>query len=419
MVGQACVRGTPSNKLTGAAAEAAAKVNKLLLHEFTVRVNNNPSTDLEELIQFKLKTYPPLRQLFVDSAVEAESTKNTESPSGPPPAVREEFLIPSDVVVIHPLSMDVTRAAQSVSTCANDSSKIPSTIRGLNDLILHSDILWHFGSTAVLGITPNLAMKLGNYIDVDHLAMVEDIKRQNLRVPIPDTHGVLQQTGTTRNFVFMSRVPGQPLGSIWKTLSPYQKASVREQLNAIFSDLRSLPFTPSDEPGAVYGGGTPRRCKDTRRETRVADTPISNETEFNHFLSFNPRRTETSHIVMIRSYMTTGHRLVMTHADLHPRNIMVTVTPHSSSPNEVDGQCLQTSKALTGTDDVSSERITITGIIDWETCGWYPEYWEYLKALNTIFPGCDCEDWWEYLPTTIGVWPKEHAVDLMLDKWCR
>lgn len=35
--------------------------------------------------------------------------------------------------------------------------------------------------------------------------------------------------------------------------------------------------------------------------------------------SFNPRRTETSHIVMIRSYMTTGHRLVMTHADLHPR----------------------------------------------------------------------------------------------------
>ncbi|RAH58862.1 hypothetical protein BO85DRAFT_511198 [Aspergillus piperis CBS 112811] len=365
MVGQACVRGTPSNKLTGAAAEAAAKVNKLLLHEFTVRVNNNPSTDLEELIQFKLKTYLPLRQLFVDSAVEAESMKNTESPSGPPLAVREEFLIPSDVVVIHPLSMDVTRAAH--------------TIRGINDLILHSDILWHFGSTAVLGIAPNLAMKLGNYIDVDHLAMVEDIKRQNLRVPIPDTHGVLQQTGTTRNFVFMSRVPGQPLGSIWKTLSPYQKASVREQLDAIFSDLRSLPFTPSDEPGAVYGGGTPRRY-----------TPISNETEFNHFLSFNPRRTETSHIVMIRSYMTTGHRL-----------------------------CLYISEAFTGTDDVLSERVTITGIIDWEMCGWYPEYWEYLKALNTIFPGCDCEDWWEYLPTTIGVWPKEHAVDLMLDKWCR
>ncbi|PYH63730.1 uncharacterized protein BO88DRAFT_430108 [Aspergillus vadensis CBS 113365] len=362
MMGQTCVQGTPSKKLTGAAAEAAAKVNKLLLHEFNVRVSNNPSTNLEELIKFKLKTYPLLRQVFVDSAVKAESTKGTDTQSGPPPAVREKFLIPSDVVVIHPLSMAVTRAAH--------------TIRRLNDLILNSDILWHFGSTAVLGLTPNLALKLGTYIDVDHLAMLEDIRRQNLRVPIPDTHGVLQQTGTTRNFVFMSRVPGQPLDSLWKMLSPYQKA-----------DLRSLPFTPSNEPGAVYGGDTPRRCKDTRRETRVADTPISNEMEFNHFLSYNPRRTETSQIVMIRSYMTTGHEL--------------------------------TSEALTGTDNLPSKRVTITGIIDWETCGWYPEYWEYLKALNTIFPGCNCEDWWEYLPKTIGIWPKEHAVDLMLDNWCR
>lgn len=47
---------------------------------------------------------------------------------------------------------------------------------------------------------------------------------------------------------------------------------------------------------------------------------------------------------------------------------MVTVTPYSSSPNEVDGQCLQTSEALTGTDDVPSERVTIKGIIDRETC---------------------------------------------------
>lgn len=109
---------------------AAAKVNKLLLHEFNVRVNNNLSTNLEELIHFKLKTYPRLRQPFVDSAVDAESTKSTETPPGPPGAVREGILIPSDVVVIRPLSMDVTRAAQSVSTCASDSSEIPSTIRG-------------------------------------------------------------------------------------------------------------------------------------------------------------------------------------------------------------------------------------------------------------------------------------------------
>ncbi|PWY75653.1 hypothetical protein BO83DRAFT_387670 [Aspergillus eucalypticola CBS 122712] len=92
---------------------------------------------------------------------------------------------------------------------------------------------------------------------------------------------------------------------------------------------------------------------------------------------------------------------------------MLKVIPYSSGPDEVYGQHLQASEALACTDDLPSEQETITGIIYWETCGWYPEYWHYLKALNTIFPGCDCEDWWEYLPITIGVWPKEHAVDLI------
>ncbi|GKZ86318.1 hypothetical protein AnigIFM56816_001370 [Aspergillus niger] len=85
MVGQTFVQDTPSGKLSGAAAEAAAKVNKLLLHDFTVKVNNNPSTDLTELLQFKLKTYPPLRQVFVDSAVESASTKSTDNPTGTAP----------------------------------------------------------------------------------------------------------------------------------------------------------------------------------------------------------------------------------------------------------------------------------------------------------------------------------------------
>ncbi|OJJ70229.1 hypothetical protein ASPBRDRAFT_197916 [Aspergillus brasiliensis CBS 101740] len=399
MVGPTCVRGTPSGNLSGAAVEAAAKVNQLIL-------------------KFKLKTYPPLRQVFIDSAVQATLTKSNDIPAGPPPDVREGFLVPSDATVIRPLSMAVTRAAQSALPYASDSSDILSTSRGLNDLILRSDILWHWGSTAVLGLTANLAVKLGDHIDVDHLAMVEEIKHQNLRIPIPDTHGVLQQPGTMRTFIFMSRVPGEPLDSIWERSSPHQKASIREQLNVIFSDLRSLPFTPSDGPGAVYGGGTPRRCKDIRRKTRVADTPISNETEFNHFLSFNPRRTETGHIAMIRAYLTTEHRVEMTHADLHPQNIMVTLTPCSPEPSEVDELCPQTSDILAGTDDPPSEQVTITGIIDWEMCGWYPEYWEYLKALNTVFAGSEFDDWWEYLPMTIGVWPKEHAVDLMLDGWC-
>ena len=43
------------------------------------------------------------------------------------------------------------------------------------------------------------------------------------------------------------------------------------------------------------------------------------------------------------------HRIVFSHGDLRPANIIVK-----------DGH--------------------ITGIIDWELGGWYPEYWEFVKA---------------------------------------
>ncbi|KAG6226454.1 hypothetical protein E4U25_008043 [Claviceps purpurea] len=46
---------------------------------------------------------------------------------------------------------------------------------------------------------------------------------------------------------------------------------------------------------------------------------------------------------------SSGHEIVFTHGDLNMRNIMM----HNGR---------------------------LSGIIDWETCGWYPDYWDYTKA---------------------------------------
>jgi hypothetical protein len=104
---------------------------------------------------------------------------------------------------------------------------------------------------------------------------------------------------------------------------------------------------------------------------------------------------------MIRSYLKTGHEIVLTHGDLHPRNIMVSIMPNDLSDK---------SEATPGV-------FIVTGLLDWEMCGWYPEYWEYVKALHTITPGDGFDDWYACLPPAIGVWPGEHAVDVMLSRW--
>lgn len=63
------------------------------------------------------------------------------------------------------------------------------------------------------------------------------------------------------------------------------------------------------------------------------------------------------------------HKIVMTHGDLSPRNILV-----------------QGSK--------------VVAILDWEMSGYYPEYWEYVKAL--------------YRPAWKSSWIKDGAVNQVL-----
>jgi hypothetical protein len=59
----------------------------------------------------------------------------------------------------------------------------------------------------------------------------------------------------------------------------------------------------------------------------------------------------------------------------------------------------------------------IIAIIDWHQSGWLPEYWEFCKAMYTIRPGDEWQDFvstfltredeaykvWEYLTLSLGV----------------
>ena len=55
---------------------------------------------------------------------------------------------------------------------------------------------------------------------------------------------------------------------------------------------------------------------------------------------------------------------VFTHADIAPRNVMV------------------------------DEQNMVTGILDWESAGWYPDYWEYAQIMRPAFWG-DWSVWME------------------------
>ncbi|KAI0393458.1 hypothetical protein F5Y17DRAFT_458920 [Xylariaceae sp. FL0594] len=91
--------------------------------------------------------------------------------------------------------------------------------------------------------------------------------------------------------------------------------------------------------------------------TTTTDEPSSSKVHIHMTLVPVPAVMRQAFALRLR----TDHRVVLSHCDLAPRNIMVQ-----------DG--------------------TITGLIDWEFCGWYPEYWEYVKFFQRSGP-----DWLAYV----------------------
>jgi hypothetical protein len=64
--------------------------------------------------------------------------------------------------------------------------------------------------------------------------------------------------------------------------------------------------------------------------------------------------------------------------------------------------------------DGENETVSVSGIVDWEMGGWYPEYWDALKALN--LRGTDDEsDWWNSLPEQISQYVAEIALDSFIE----
>jgi hypothetical protein len=156
-----------------------------------------------------------------------------------------------------------------------------------------------------------------------------------------------------------------------------------------------------EEDNAPLGSFASGICTDLRRISRTSSSPIRCEEDFNNFLFTNPYRTVGTKMHKLRSSMATSHHVMMTHSDLHPRSIMVTW--------DVDDQ-----------NCIVQKSVEVSSILDWEVAGWYPEYWEFVKAMhNAPFHG-ELKDWIDYLPTgsiNRGGYMAEYAIDCMIDRW--
>ncbi|KAK6086822.1 hypothetical protein SCUP234_02342 [Seiridium cupressi] len=159
----------------------------------------------------------------------------------------------------------------------------------------------------------------------------------------------------------MEFIPGVPLSDIWPTLSEEEK---RAHCGTTKTSLRLRPFDDEKDISRALALKSRANWEEWGRQPWTSD-----------FFS--------RHLATVFS----GHESVFTHGDLQRKNILVLEQGDLSSG--------------------SGKSYLVTAIVDWESAGWYPSYWEYALCF-TYFDWSD--DWAEKIERILKPYVKEAAL---------
>ena len=272
--------------------------------------------------------------------------------------------------------------SKSAETPLNDISQ------ELFAVMQNSEIFWKAPfprHKMVFKCTSDIVIKairgMNDYTEYTTLQYLQEHKPS---IPTPRPLGLVRMGGIS--LVFMTYIPSNTLGEVWNALDDSQKTSVRDQLDMILTDLRSIPYVNERPLGGVGGEG----CKDVRRHLRQSDVPINTHAAFEDFMFSSPHpggQVFAQFLHQLSPKLSSFPNTVFTHGDLRPDNITV----------EMD----------------ESNRCVVTGLLDWEYSGFYPEYYEAIRCTNCLGPRED-NDWFLFLPDCIS--PKRYFHWWLLDR---
>ncbi|KAL5360689.1 kinase-like domain-containing protein [Aspergillus floccosus] len=190
-------------------------------------------------------------------------------------------------------------------------------------------------------------------------------------IPAPRPHGFIKFDPF--RVIFMSYIPDAMLAQVWPSLSHENKLSIQQQVDDIFSRLRSLRQDDGKTLGGVCGEG----AKDYPAYDFALFKDVTTATEFSDLQFSAPHHGSNTYVTLLRSLLMPDHGSVFSHGDVCTDNIMVKRDQSDNGP------------------------YIVTGIIDWEDSGFYPAYYECTTLTRTLSL-VDDDDWYLYLPPSIS-----------------
>lgn len=201
-----------------------------------------------------------------------------------------------------------------------------------------------------------LYMKVGQAESIKSEALATMHVAKHTTIPVPTILDVVPHPKGA--CMIMTTLPGVPAGIALHTGELPQNV-FEDTMQDWLTQLRSLP-TPSIDAVSSFDGGK-------LRSNRVTDSrfgPFPSIAAFHKFVGSGPEHLRQ----FTEKAYSKPHRICFTHGDLHLHNIL-------------------------------TQGGKITGLLDWECAGWWPEYWDYTIAMyfhrrspkwamsfNNIFP---------------------------------
>ncbi|KAL1860728.1 hypothetical protein VTK73DRAFT_7207 [Phialemonium thermophilum] len=238
----------------------------------------------------------------------------------------------------------------------------------------------------VVRVGKHYAVKYGATVSVtEGLSML--FAKDACDIHIPKVYALytrISPSGHSIGYIVMEYMEGQTLQAVWETLSDTAKADICAKLREIFDALRSIP-----SPG--YFGCVGRqpleecmfwtRPDDGKVERGLLNGPFNSEDQLNNafvlkylYNSGIPAKAAFYRRAFPRVFH--GHPAVFTHGDFQRKNVIV----------QDNGELV---------------------LLDWESAGWYPSYWEYCLAMFAC--GNWNDDWSEYVARVLDEYPTEYV----------
>ena len=161
--------------------------------------------------------------------------------------------------------------------------------------------------------------------------------RKYTSIPVSESIDVISKPGDTDDplsfpeaYLLLTRVPGLPLSRCQDVLSDRDCEQITNQLKDYVAQLRSIPRKSNPDVSICNTLG--EACQDPRICGGQPVGPFSDEAAFNQVIRYSDDPCRL------------GHKIVFTHADLNPRNILI-------------DRFVQSDR---------SQGWRVTGIVDWE-----------------------------------------------------